>query len=107
MSKAFSKRITLPFLIRFTLPSIIVMVFTALYTIVDGFFVSNFVNTDALSAVNIVYPVINIVYAIGLMFGTGALPRRRAARKASPPSSPVKWARASGRKPAGSFPSSL
>lgn len=71
MSKAFSKRITLPFLIRFTLPSIIVMVFTALYTIVDGFFVSNFVNTDALSAVNIVYPVINIVYAIGLMFGTG------------------------------------
>ncbi|MBC8560315.1 MATE family efflux transporter [Fumia xinanensis] len=71
MSNNLSKRITLPFLIKFTLPSIIVMVFTALYTIVDGFFVSNFVNTDALSAVNIVYPVINVVYAIGLMFSTG------------------------------------
>lgn len=71
MSNTLSRRITLPFLLKFTLPSIIVMVFTALYTIVDGFFVSNFVNTDALSAVNIVYPIINVVYAIGLMFGTG------------------------------------
>lgn len=71
MSNALSNRITLPFLIKFTLPSVIVMLFTALYTIVDGFFVSNFVNTDALSAVNIVYPVVNVVYAVGLMFGTG------------------------------------
>ena len=58
-------------LLKFTLPSIVMMIFTSLYTMVDGIFVSRFVGTDALSAVNIVYPVFNIVFAIGIMLATG------------------------------------
>lgn len=58
-------------LIRYSLPSIIMMVFMSLYTIVDGVFVSRFVSTDALSAVNIVYPVINLVLGVAIMLATG------------------------------------
>lgn len=57
--------------IKFTVPSIVMLVFISLYTIVDGVFVSRFVNTDALSAVNIVYPFINIVIAVAVMLATG------------------------------------
>lgn len=65
------REISLGFLLRFTLPTIIMMVFTSLYTIVDGIFVSQLINTDALSAVNIVFPLLSIVIAMGTMFGTG------------------------------------
>lgn len=58
-------------LIKFTIPSIVMLVFISLYTIVDGVFVSRFVNTDALSAVNIVYPFLNIVIAVAVMLATG------------------------------------
>ena len=44
-------------LLRFTLPSIVMMIFTSLYSIVDGLFVSNLVGELALSAVNIIFPV--------------------------------------------------
>ena len=44
-------------LLRFTLPSIIMMIFTSVYSVVDGLFVSNLVGQNALSAVNIVFPV--------------------------------------------------
>lgn len=64
-------KITPGFLIRFTLPTVIMMVFNSFYTMVDGGFVSNFVGTGALSAVNIVYPVINLVFAVGIMLATG------------------------------------
>ena len=47
-------------LLRFTLPSIVMMIFTSIYSIVDGLFVSNLVGDLALSAVNIVMPVIMI-----------------------------------------------
>lgn len=57
--------------IKFALPTIIMMMFMSLYTIVDGIFVSRFVGTDALSATNIVYPVINVVLAIAVMLSTG------------------------------------
>ena len=63
--------ITPGFLLRFTLPSIVMMVFNAFYTIVDGGFVSNFVGTGALSAVNIVYPTQSLTLAIGIMLATG------------------------------------
>lgn len=65
------KRITPSFLLKFTLPAIIMMVFNSIYTMVDGGFVSNFVGTGALSAINIVYPVVNLVFAIGIMLATG------------------------------------
>lgn len=56
---------------RFTLPTIIMMVFMALYTVVDGIFLSQWVNTDALAAVNIVGPFLYTVIAFGNMFGAG------------------------------------
>ena len=68
---SFEQKITPGFLVRFTLPSIVMMVFNSFYTMVDGGFVSNFVGTDALSAVNIVFPVMNLVLAIGIMLATG------------------------------------
>ncbi|MCI8436837.1 MAG: MATE family efflux transporter, partial [Lawsonibacter sp.] len=44
-------------LLRFTLPSIVTMIFTSIYSVVDGLFVSNLVGELALSAVNIIFPV--------------------------------------------------
>lgn len=58
-------------LVRFALPTIIATVFMSLYTTVDGVFVSRLVGTDALSAVNIVWPLIMIALAVGGMFGSG------------------------------------
>lgn len=58
-------------LVRFALPSMIMMVCMSLYVIVDGIFISRFVGTNALSAVNIVYPVITITNAVGILFSTG------------------------------------
>lgn len=58
-------------LIFFSLPSMCMMIFMSLYCIVDGFFVSRVVGSEALSALNIVYPMINLIIAIGLMLGAG------------------------------------
>lgn len=58
-------------LIKFALPTIVMMLFMGLYTIGDTVFVSRFVNTDALSALNIVCPVINIIVGLGTMLATG------------------------------------
>lgn len=58
-------------LIRFALPTIITMIFMGLYTVGDTIFVSRFVNTNALSAINIVCPVINIIVGLGTMLATG------------------------------------
>ena len=58
-------------LLRFTLPSIIMMIFTSIYSVVDGLFVSNLVGENALSAVNIVFPVSMILSAAGFMLGSG------------------------------------
>lgn len=49
----------------------VMMVLMSCYTITDGIFISRFLGDNALSAVNIVYPVINIVLAIGVMLATG------------------------------------
>lgn len=59
-------------LIRFAFPSIIMMIFLSCYTIVDGVFISRFIGSDGLSGSNIVYPVINIIMAVGIMLATGA-----------------------------------
>lgn len=58
-------------LIRFTLPSIVMMIFTSIYSVVDGLFVSNLVGENALSAVNIIFPVSMILSAAGFMLGSG------------------------------------
>ncbi len=72
MSKnAISKSFTFPSLIRFTLPTMVMMVVFSLYTIVDGVFVSRFVGTNALSGINIVFPAVSLTYAIAIMLATG------------------------------------
>jgi len=58
-------------LIRFTLPSIAMMIFTSIYGVVDGFFVSNFAGKTPFSAVNLIMPFLMIVATVGFMFGTG------------------------------------
>lgn len=58
-------------LLQFAFPTILMMVFMGLYTIGDTIIISRFVNTDALSALNIVTPVINIIVGLGAMLATG------------------------------------
>ena len=58
-------------LLKFAFPTISMMLFMGLYTIVDTIFVSRFVNTNALSAINIVCPVINLIVGLGTMIATG------------------------------------
>lgn len=58
-------------LIRFTMPSIAMMIFTSVYGVVDGFFVSNFAGKTPFSAVNLIIPFLMIVATVGFMFGTG------------------------------------
>lgn len=58
-------------LLKFTLPSIIMMIFTSVYGVVDGLFVSNFVGKTPFAAVNFIMPVLMILGAVGFMFGAG------------------------------------
>lgn len=58
-------------LICFTLPSITMIIFTAIYGVVDGFFVSNYAGKTPFAAVNLIIPVLLILGSVGFMFGTG------------------------------------
>ncbi len=58
-------------LIRFALPNILMLIFTSIYVIVDGFFTARFVNTMAVGSLNIVYPVISLYFALSFMLATG------------------------------------
>lgn len=58
-------------MLRFALPSVIMMIFTSVYSIVDGVFVSNFVGDTAFTGLNLIFPVIMILGAVGMMFGSG------------------------------------
>ena len=58
-------------LLRFTFPSIVMLVFTSIYGVVDGFFVSNFAGKTPFAAVNFIFPVLMILGCAGFMFGTG------------------------------------
>ena len=58
-------------LLRFVLPSIIMMIFTSIYGVVDGLFVSNFAGKTAFAAINLVMPFIMVLGGIGFMIGTG------------------------------------
>ena len=58
-------------LIRFVIPSVIMMVFTSIYGVVDGLFVSNYAGKDAFAAVNLIMPFPMIIGTLGFMFGTG------------------------------------
>ena len=58
-------------LLRFTVPSMVMMVFTSVYSIVDGMFVSNFVGKTAFAAVNLIFPFLMVLGVVGYMLGTG------------------------------------
>ena len=71
MAIKLSDHFTYSKLLRFTLPSITMMIFTSVYSVVDGLFVSNLIGENALSAVNIMFPVSMIIGAVGFMLGSG------------------------------------
>lgn len=58
-------------LLRFVLPSVSMMIVTSLYTIVDGFFVSNFVGKNPFAALNLVWPFLTFIGMAGFMIGSG------------------------------------
>ena len=68
---ALAKPVTYKNLIHFVLPCIAMMIITSVYSIVDGFFVSNCVGKNAFAAVNLIMPVLMGVSCIGFMIGTG------------------------------------
>ena len=66
-----SEHFTYRKLLRFTLPSIAMNIFASLYIIADGYFVANYTGKTEFAAVNLIMPVLNILGAIGYMFGAG------------------------------------
>ena len=74
MSNSIAKDFKFFSLLRFAAPTIVMMVFMSLYTIVDGIFISRLLGTNALSSANIVYPVLNLVIAVGVMLASGEVP---------------------------------
>lgn len=68
---AYSRPVTLKSILRFAVPTIAMSVFMSFYTMVDGLFVSNLIGTNALSSINLVYPIIALVTAISTMLATG------------------------------------
>lgn len=66
-----SDHFTLVRLFRFCLPSVVMMVFTSIYGVVDGYFVSNFVGKTPFAAVNLIMPFLMILGGVGFMIGTG------------------------------------
>ena len=66
-----SDHFTFSRLVRFVLPSVVMMIFTSIYSVIDGVFVSNFVGKTAFAAVNLVMPVIMSLASVGFMAGTG------------------------------------
>ena len=70
-SNTYEKPVTLKNIVKFAVPTIAMTVFMSFYTMVDGLFVSNLIGTDALSAINLTAPVIQIVTAVSTMLATG------------------------------------
>ena len=71
MNISLAEHFTYKKLIKFTLPTIIMMIFTSIYGVVDGLFISNVVKGDAFASVNLIMPAIMIIGTIGFMIGTG------------------------------------
>lgn len=71
MAIRLSDHFTYKKLLRFTLPSMVMMVFTSLYGVVDGLFVTNYAGKSALAAINFVFPVLMILSTFGYLWGAG------------------------------------
>ncbi|CEN22084.1 MATE family efflux transporter [Paeniclostridium sordellii] len=72
MEEVFSKKQNYKEFLKFVFPSIVTMIFLSFYTTIDGFFVSRYVNSDALASINIVIPITCIVFGISVMLATGS-----------------------------------
>ena len=66
-----SEHFTYKKLLRFVLPSIVMMIFSSIYGVVDGVFVSNFVGSEPFAAINLIMPFLMAISALGFMIGTG------------------------------------
>lgn len=71
MKNILNSKISVFSLIKYTFPTVIMMVFFAMYSIVDGMFVSRYVGPNALSSINIVYPMISLLIGVSVMLATG------------------------------------
>lgn len=71
MNIQLSEHFTYKKLLRFVFPSIVMMIFTSIYGVVDGIFVSNFVGKTPFAAVNLIMPFLMVFGALGFMIGTG------------------------------------
>ena len=66
-----SDHFTIGKLLRFTVPSMVMMVFISIYSVIDGFFVSNFAGTTSFAALNLVSPFVMFLSVTGFVFGAG------------------------------------
>ena len=71
MNIQLSEHFTYSKLLKFAAPTIAMMLFTSIYSVVDGAFVSNFVGASAFAATSFMMPIIMLLGCIGFMFGTG------------------------------------
>ncbi len=71
LDKQISQKITARSLLNFIFPTILMTVFMSLYTVVDGLFIARFVSSNALAALNIVFPLVGLCFGVGIMLGTG------------------------------------
>ena len=72
MEELFSKKQNYLQFLKFVAPSIATMIFLSFYTTIDGFFVSRFVNSNALASINIVIPITCVVFGVSVMLATGS-----------------------------------
>ena len=71
MGNGLTHRHTAKSLLVFAMPTIIMMIFMSLYTMVDGIFVANFVSADALAGLNLVIPALNVLASAAVLISTG------------------------------------
>lgn len=71
MTIQLSDHFTYSRLLRFTLPTIVMMIFTSIYSVVDGIFVSNFAGKTAFAAINLIMPFLMVFGTVGFMVGAG------------------------------------
>ena len=67
MPNSFAIKHTFSHLLRFTVPTILTLIFTSIYNVVDGLFVSNYVGKPAFTAVNFIFPFLLMLAAVGFM----------------------------------------
>ena len=92
MKISLSDHFTYQKLLRFVAPSIFMMIITSIYSIVDGFFVSNFVGKNPFAALNLIFPLIMALAAFGFMIGSARASKKRQTRSSPCLSWRSRWA---------------